>query len=99
MIGILFENSEMTGGRAMTAFAGRYRTVDHDLLANHEIGALFGIETTMWTLLGVSFPEERLIDFNPDLVCGLDLVAFADRLAGSRGSAGFWAEGAESRLI
>ena len=40
MVWILFENGEMTGGRAVPGLAGRDWTVGHDLLAYHQIGAL-----------------------------------------------------------
>ncbi len=42
MVRVLFENGEMTGGRAVPGLAGRDRTIGHDLLADHQIGALLG---------------------------------------------------------
>ena len=42
MVRIFFENGEMPGGRGVPGFAGRDRTVGHDLLADHQIGALLG---------------------------------------------------------
>src|SRR5882724_4166100 len=42
MVRILFENREITAGCAVPGFAGRDRTVGHDFLANHQIGALLG---------------------------------------------------------
>src|SRR5436190_16035264 len=42
MIRILFENGEMTARGAVPGLAGRNGTVGHDLLANHQIGALLG---------------------------------------------------------
>src|SRR6478672_4598208 len=42
MVRILFQNGEITAGCAVPGFAGRDRTVSHDLLADHQIGALLG---------------------------------------------------------
>ena len=42
MVRILFENGEITAGCAVPGLAGRDRTVGHDLLADHQIGALLG---------------------------------------------------------
>ena len=42
MVRILFPNGEITAGRAVSGLAGRDRTVGHDLLADHQVGALLG---------------------------------------------------------
>jgi len=40
VVGILFENGEITAGCGVPGLAGRDRTVGYDLLADHQIGAL-----------------------------------------------------------
>lgn len=42
MVRILFENGEMTTGCAVPGLARRNGAVGHDLLADHQIGALLG---------------------------------------------------------
>src|SRR5437764_13105928 len=42
MIGILFHHAKMSSWGLVSAFPGRNRSVRHNLLANHQIGALFG---------------------------------------------------------
>ena len=42
MIGIFFEHMQVSHGRTVPALAGGDWAVDYDLLAGHEIGALFG---------------------------------------------------------
>ena len=42
MVRILFENGKITAGCAVPGLAGRNRTIGHDFLADHQIGALLG---------------------------------------------------------
>jgi len=42
MVRILFHNGEITAGCAVPGLAGRDRTIGHDFLADHQIGALLG---------------------------------------------------------
>jgi len=61
MVRILFENGKMTGGCAVSGFAGRDRTIGCDLLADHQIGALLGKRDANAHVVRRCLFEHRLI--------------------------------------
>src|SRR5215471_1143915 len=61
MVGIFFENGEMTAGRAVPGLAGRNRTIGHDFLADHQIGALLGKGDNNVHVVRGRLLEQRLI--------------------------------------
>src|SRR6266481_9361403 len=61
MVRVLFENGEMTGGRAVPGLAGRDRTIGHDLLADHQIGALLGKRDNNVDVVRRRLLKQRLI--------------------------------------
>ena len=61
MVGILFQNGETTARCSVPGFAGRDRTVGHDLLADHQIGALLGKGNNNVDVVGRRLSEQRLI--------------------------------------
>ena len=61
MVWILFENREITAGCAVPGLAGRDRTIRHDLLADHQVGALLGKRDDNVHVVRRCLPEQRLI--------------------------------------
>ena len=61
MVWILFENGEMTAGCAVPGLTGRDRTIGHDFLADHQIGALLGKGNNNVDVVGRRLSEQRLI--------------------------------------
>ena len=63
MIRIFFKNGEMTLRCAVPSFAGRDRTIGHDLLADHQIGALLGKGNNNVDVVRRCLLKQRLIHF------------------------------------
>jgi len=61
MVRILFHNGEITAGRAVPGLAGRDWTVSHDLLADHQIGALLGKGNNNVDVVRRRLSKQRLI--------------------------------------
>src|SRR5580765_765836 len=61
MVRIFFHNGEITAGCAVPGLAGRDRTVGHDLLADHQIGALLGKGNNNVHVVRRRLPKQRLI--------------------------------------
>ena len=61
MIRIFFHYGEITAGCAVPGLAGRDRTVGHDLLADHQIGALLGKGNNNVDVVRCRLSEQRLI--------------------------------------
>ena len=73
MVRILFENGEITTGCAVPGLAGRDRTIGHDLLADHQIGALLGKGDNNVDVVRRRLSKQRLIYLQRFLaadVCG-----------------------------
>src|SRR4029453_3439425 len=61
MVRILFHNGEITAGCAVPGLAGRDRTIRHDLLADHQVGALLGKRDDNVNVVRRCLPEQGLI--------------------------------------
>ena len=69
MVRILFHNGEITAGCAVPGLAGRDRTVGHDLLADHQIGALLGKRNNNVDVVRRRLSKQRLIYLQRCLAC------------------------------
>ena len=61
MVRVLFENGEIPARRAVPGLARRNGTVGHDLLADHQIGALLGKRDDNVDVVWRRLPKQRLI--------------------------------------
>ena len=61
MVRILFENGEIPARCAVPGLAGRNGTVGHDLLADHQIGALLWKRDDNAYVVWRRLPKQRLI--------------------------------------
>ena len=61
MVGIFFHDGEITAGCGVPGLAGRDRAIGHDLLADHQIGALLGKRNNNVHVVRRGLSEQRLI--------------------------------------
>src|SRR4051794_18221690 len=61
MVGILLENGETTARCSVAGLAGRDRAVGHDLLPNHQIGALLEERNNNMHIIWRCLFQQRLV--------------------------------------
>src|SRR4029453_17125723 len=91
MVRILFHNGEITAGCAVPGLAGRDRTIGHDLLANHQIGALLGKGNNNVHVVRGRLLKQRLIYLQRCLAANVSR-RFAHLLWWRRRPWGSWSE-------